>query len=349
MSSIYERHKRHWLVNGQTESEDFLNDAIENFNTLVDNLQTPSCHKVKYTSPLNHEGFHIISTNEIVDETISGINTVYSEDKNMELDIKDGYETNVVISDVSRNEQQSDLKLIHVKLGIDLSSGSYVMWNDEVWLISNEEHNAVMSHRTYSMIRCGTTVKVKSDKTYLYPIVIKNLAVYSDGIRNLVSMDLSSVKYSMQIPKNDITDTIKVGTRFIIDKSVFETSMIDNVSSKNIKIITVTECVENSLDDLENDIAYNKDFEVVEETPKTKISGEDEILIGDTAIYTLSDAIHWEFKVDEPLTILTNEIGQCKVKCKSDSRFIGQVIELYAYNRIGNVLDVKEIRIGGLF
>jgi hypothetical protein len=162
-------------------------------------------------------------------------------------------------------------------------------------------------------------------------------------------MDLSSVKYSIQIPKNDITDTIKVGTRFVVDKRVFETSMIDNVSSKNIKVLTVTECVENSLDDLENDIAYNEDFEIAEETPKTKISGEDEILIGDTAIYTLSGAIHWEFKVDEPLTIITNEIGQCKVKCKSDSRFIGQVVELYAYNRIGNVLDVKEIRIGGLF
>lgn len=48
MANIYERHRRRWYE-GETDSESSLNQAIENFNELLDNKMSPSVHTVEYT------------------------------------------------------------------------------------------------------------------------------------------------------------------------------------------------------------------------------------------------------------------------------------------------------------
>ena len=53
MTNPYDRHKRRWLAKGETESEEYLNQSIENFNSLVDNMEAPTVHRVKYTLPLD--------------------------------------------------------------------------------------------------------------------------------------------------------------------------------------------------------------------------------------------------------------------------------------------------------
>ena len=81
---------------------------------------------------------------------------------------------------------------------------------------------------------------------------------------------------------NDISKTIDVNTRFIIRGRAYEVSLIDDFTIDNVRILTVCETVANSLDDLENDIAYNKNSDILEtENPIGKIKGEDIILIGD--------------------------------------------------------------------
>ncbi|MGN0974035.1 MAG: hypothetical protein ACI4OT_04765, partial [Bacilli bacterium] len=84
MSSLYDRAKRRWY-DGETDSEYYLNEAIANFNELVDNMLTPSVHRVHYVVPF-------------------------------EWDINNKFQENVVISDVSRQEQVKDQKLLHTKL-----------------------------------------------------------------------------------------------------------------------------------------------------------------------------------------------------------------------------------------
>ena len=54
MTNPYDRHKRRWLIKGSTESEEYLNETIENFNSLVDNMETPTVHTVEYTLPLEN-------------------------------------------------------------------------------------------------------------------------------------------------------------------------------------------------------------------------------------------------------------------------------------------------------
>lgn len=318
-NKIINRHKARWCE-GCTEADSALNDAIENFNDLVDNRLSPSVHSIEFSIPLDY-------------------------------DIQNKQKDNVLISDISRGEQIKDLKLMHVKLDSKIDAGSYVWWNNFPWIVLNEENNAVQSHKTYSIQKCGIEVNIQYDGNYYtYPVAITNLTLYADGSKELVNLTLSSAKYSIQIAENEVTNTLDVGSRFIIRGRAFEVSLVDDFTTLNVRTLTVCETVANSLDDLENDVAYNDNSESEDIfNPNIMISGNDVILIGDTVEYTLPNAKEWLLEGYKGIELITNEEGRCVIKCTSDSGLIGKIINLQALNEYERAIDTKEIRIGGLF
>lgn len=68
MANIYNWYKKHWSNNGSTENEEYLNEAIENFNSLVDNMEASSVHKIKYTLPLNYDMINKLETNVLISD-----------------------------------------------------------------------------------------------------------------------------------------------------------------------------------------------------------------------------------------------------------------------------------------
>ena len=351
MTTPYDKHKRRWY-SGNSDSEYYLNEAINNFNELVDNKLSPSVHTVKYTIPLDHKGFYANPIDGLVDDAIIGKSVVCSDldSTNTELTIKDGLETNILISDIARNEQVKDVKLLHTKLNSQIDSGSYISWQDEMWLVLNQEHNAVQSHNTFTINKCGIFVNMKVDgNIYSYPVIISNLTIYSDGAKELVDMTLSSAKYSIQIAENEITNTINVGTRFAIRERMFEVTIVDDFTIKNVRTLTVVETVTNSLDDLENNIAWNENADKEKiDNPNLKIVGSDFIYVGGTAEYECSNIIEWELERTEKAKIISSEIGKCKIKCGTSSDYVGEKIILYATDERGNMKE-KIIYIRGLF
>ena len=104
------------------------------------------------------------------------------------------------------------------------------------------------------------------------------------------------------------------------------------------------------MDDLDNNIAWNEGSDIEDiVNPYLTITGNDVILIGDTTEYTLPNAMKWVLDKNDALTIVLNEKGRCKIKCKSNSEYIGMEIKLKAYNSSEVLIDEKIIRIGGLF
>ena len=318
---VQERHRRRWLDNGSTEKDDALNQQIENFDDLVDNMLAPTVHIVECTEPLNYN-------------------------------IDEKYIENVIFSDVTRYEATKDEKLLHTKLNSIIDSGSYVWWNNEKWIVLNEENNAVQSHKTFVVRKCGIDINIKINGTvYTYPIYIYNLTLYSDGAKELVNLTASSAKYSIMIAENEISNMLDTHSRFIIRGRAFETSLIDDFTIKNVRTLTICETVVNTMDDIENDIAYNDNSEFEEPIkPNLEIIGNDTIFLGDTLEYTLASASSWDFEYgNKALTFVSERAGRCKVKCAPDNKFIGEVVKLIAYDYGGNIIDEKEIRIGGMF
>lgn len=320
MTNPYDRHKRRWLVKGETESEEYLNQSIENFNSLVDNMETPTVHRVKYTLPLDY-------------------------------DITNQLEENILISDFNQMESIMDKKAVHVKLDSKISSGSLIFWDNTSWVVTNEEHKSVLSNKTYTMQKCAVNINILYGGTqYTYPSYVSNLTLYSDGKKELVNLDVSSAKYSVYLIENEITKTVDVNTRFVIKGRAYEVSLIDDFTIDNVRILTVCETVANSLDDLENDIAYNKNSDILEnENPIDKIKGEDIILIGDTVEYTYINASAWDLAYNDCLILVSQSPGKCIIKCNSDSNLIGKKAKLQAFDYGGNIIAEKEITIGSVF
>ena len=168
--------------------------------------------------------------------------------------------------------------------------------------------------------------------------------------KELVNLDVSSAKYSVYLIENEITKTVDVNTRFVIKGRVYEVSLIDDFTIDNVRILTICETVANSLDDLENDIAYNKNSDILEtENPIGKIKGADIILIGDTVEYTYVSASAWDLAYNDCLILVSQSPGKCIVKCNSDSNLIGKKAKLQAFDYGGNIIAEKEITIGSVF
>ena len=320
MTNPYERHKRRWLVKGGTENEEYLNEAIENFNSLVDNMEAPTVHTVEYTLPLDY---------------------------NIDNKLKE----NILISDFNQMESIMDKKAVHVKLDSKISSGSLIFWDNTSWVVTNEEHKSVLSNKTYTMQKCAVDINILYSGTqYTYPSYISNLTLYSDGKKELVNLDVSSAKFSIYLIENEVTKTVDINTRFVIKGRVYEVSLIDDFTIDNVRILTVCETVANSLDDLENDIAYNKNSDILEtENPIGKIKGADIILIGDTVEYTYVSASAWKLAYNDCLILVSQSPGKCLVKCNSDSNLIGKKAKLQALDYSGNIIAEKEITIGSVF
>ena len=320
MTNPYDRHKRRWLVKGGTESEEYLNQAIENFNSLVDNMEAPTVHTVEYTLPLDY---------------------------NIDNKLKE----NILISDFNEMESIMDKKAVHVKLDSKISSGSLIYWDNTSWIVTNEEHKSVLSNKTYTMQKCAVDINILYDGTqYTYPSYVSNLTLYSDGKKELVNLDVSSAKYTVYIVENEVTKTVDINTRFVIKGRVYEVSLIDDFTIDNVRILTVCETVANSMDDLENDIAYNDNSNIPStEIPSDEIKGNDIILIGDTVEYSCIYANAWELEDNVYLNMISQKPGKCIIKCKSDINFIGKKVKLQAIDYGGNIINEKEITIGGIF
>ena len=320
-NEIQNRHRRRWLDNCKTDRDDFLNQAIENFDEVVDNMLAPTVHNVECTKPLEY----------YIDER---------------------YEEKVIISDMTRFDAIKDEKLLHTKLVSIIDSGSYVWWQNEKWIVLNEEHNAVPSHRTFIIRKCAIDINMLINGIqYNYPAYVFNATLYSDGLKELTNLSVSSAKYSVMIAENEITNTLNVGSRFIIRGRAFEISLIDDITVKNVRTFTICETVTNSKDDLENDVAHNENSEQKEnEISNLKIKGSNKILIGDTLEYELLGSTGWDLKQEiKGVKIVSALPGRCSLKCASDSGLIGKTVTLLAYDYGGNIIDEKEIIIKGMF
>lgn len=320
-NEIQNRHRRRWLDNCKTDRDDFLNQAIENFDEVVDNMLAPTVHNVECTKPLEY----------YIDER---------------------YEEKVIISDMTRFDAIKDEKLLHTKLNSVIDSGSYIWWNNEKWIVQNEENNAVQSHKSYIIRKCALDINIMLDGTqYAYPAYIYNLTLYTDGAKELVNLTTSSAKYSIMLAENEVTNTIDINTKFIIRGRAFEVSLIDDFTVLNVRTITICETVSSTWDDIENDIAYNDNSEIEDiVNPNIEIVGNEVIYLGDTVEYKLPMANAWEIEYgQDALKFVSNKRGKCKIKCESDSRYIGETVKLMALDKSGNIMAELIIRIGGMF
>lgn len=316
-NSIIDRHKRRWGHNNNSVANDALEKGIEGFDKLIDEKLAPTVHDIKRTVP-------------------------------NEININNLIEDRMLVTDFSRlDNDEFDKKLFGFKLNSNVTTGCYVKWDDDWWILQNDENISFKTNKVFIAKRCNTIIKFGYDgNVYEYPVVLKNLTASNDGVSDLVNMSIINTMATMIIADNPITRNIKMDIRLMVNSSlVFKVSPVDNFTLANILKMNMKFDQFIDKDDIENNIAWNdiSDHEC-SGNPFYEIKGEDIIYIGGTNEYYLNGATEWSITSEEDCLIIEPNGDTCKVTCKGDVKYINTTGVLKVKN-----IAIKKIYIRGLF
>lgn len=208
--------------------------------------------------------------------------------------------------------------------------------------------NASINHRVGNDIR-------------VIPINVSNLTLYSDGLATQTYTEFGDAKRNIYVGKNGITSTLKEGTRIMLNKtSVFRITHIDNFTVDNVyNYIALQEQIRIE-DDVENNIAWNKELSLEESDTPTdnkpsidedfsplEIIGEEFIYMGASAKYTVRDNNYsWYLESKGEITI--KELGNTEIilEAKRGNKYVGKTAYLSLMNG-SEVVTTKKITIKG--
>ncbi|GAA0102510.1 hypothetical protein UT300012_32250 [Paraclostridium bifermentans] len=319
--SYYDRFKRMNNLYGTNVAEESTSKGRIDFKDMLENDLSPTVHEV------------MLRVNEKED---------ISENKVVKVDV----------GNVGNNDQREfDEKYVKFAYDERVTIGSQVDWKDKTWLIVHEEEMSFDIYQNFTMKWCNNVLRHKLNGViYEIPIVVSNLTLYSDGMSDMVYISTQDGKRNLLMSDNDLTRNINIDTRVMLtNNTVYRVTHIDDFTQKGVRNVTMIQVELHSLDDLENNIAYNNDSEMVETPTDICIGGEDIIYIGSFNEYEVlnsNESYDWNIEGNpECLTIIKHE-NKCIIECEGNSSYIGEKFKLQLI-KDNLVIDEKIIKVRG--
>lgn len=306
MSNYFERYKRRVLANGETIKEMEENMGKRNFEYMLKHKTVPTVHSV------------IVSLNDEKSDVMI--------EKLVDCEI----------SNVTRNDQDKyDEKYVKFAMNEDITYGSYVKWKSANWLILFEENNPFEIYQTFTMRRCNNVFNFKyKGQLYQIPQVVKNLTLYSDGLDDEVYISKPDAQRQIMMADNELTAKIKVGTRVMLtNTTVYNITHIDDFSHPGVRTMICKETTLHSLDDLENNIAYNDESEIPNiPGEEVEIIGENKIYLCDFITYSTNIKGNYIWKItNNVVKIIHQDSNTCDIECDDNMKNINKTFELELY------------------
>lgn len=319
--SYYDRFKRMNNLYGTNVAEESTSKGRIDFKDMLENDASPTVHEVtlRVNEKLN------VSKNKIV---------------------------KVDVGNVGNNDQREfDEKYVKFAYDERVTIGSQVDWKDKTWLIVHEEEMSYDIYQNFTMKWCNNVLKHKINGViHEIPIVVSNLTLYSDGMSDMVYISTQDGKRNLLMSDNDFTRNIKIDTRVMLTNStVYRVTHVDDFTQKGVRNITVVQVELNSLDDLENNVAYNKDSEKVEIPTNTYIYGENIIYIGSFNEYEVlnsNEKYDWIIENKPGYLNIVKHENKCVIECEGNSSYIGDKFKLQLI-KDGLVIEEKIIKVRG--
>lgn len=304
--SYFERYQRRVFANGKTIKEIEENNGKRNFEYMLENKTVPTVHTVMIS--LNNEKSDVMVKKYI----------------------------NCEISNVTRNDQDKyDEKYVKFSMSEEITYGSYVYWKNANWLILFEENNPFEIYQTFTMRRCNNIFNFKYEgKLYQIPQVVKNLTLYSDGLDDEKYISKPDAQRQIMMADNELTAKIKVGTRVMLTNStVYKITHIDDFSHPGVRTMICKETTLHSLDDLENNIAYNNNSEMPKlPNENVEILGDDYIYLCDFTTYSTDSIGNYIWKITNNMArIMYQDNKTCNIECCDDMKNVNKTFELELY------------------
>lgn len=257
-----------------------------------------------------------------------------------------------IINDFSTNDQKSfDEKVLYTRYDEEVGIGSYVEFDNFIWLVIFKEHISSNAYKSFIMRKCNQILKYEyKGKVYDIPSVVKNLTQYSDGLQDIVYTSVPDGKRSITYSTNEITKNIGLGHRFLINyQKAYRITHLQNFEYQDHYGIGngVSTCIAvyTSLredDNKEENLAYNKDT-------GTNIVSEDKLVVGSSITYEVDiDECKWQVEYvsdkDSYVNISTVD-SKCKVSLDMNFDLIGEKFKLKALSLNDEVVFEKNITV----
>lgn len=309
------------------------------------------------------------------DVTNSKLRIIYEARKNFEKSLKkdpcslttkitDVGEVNIsdttklvdcIINDFSNNDQKSfDEKMLYTRYDENIGIGSYVEFDNFVWLITFKEHRSNNAYKVFIMRKCNQILKYNyKGVIYDIPCVVKNLTQYSDGLQDIVYTSTPDSRRSITYANNSITSKLELGHRFLVgNERSYRVTHIQNFeyqdSYKPEKGITTCIAVHTSLrseDDTENNLAFNDD------NSGGTNANEEYMMISSNTTYEIEEQdCTWEIEYlsdKSDYVKISSKNGVCIISIDMDFDLIGETFKVYALNLNNNVIFEKHITVVG--
>jgi len=316
-----------------------------------------------YKSRVGVGGVSNLKTRAIYEARRNFERSLKNDPSSMTLKITDVGEVNIsqetklvncIVNDFSENDQKTfDEKILYVRHDEKVGIGSYVEFDNFIWLVIFQEHRSANVFKGFIMRKCNQIIKYKyEDKIYDIPCIVRNLTQYSDGLQDIFYTSSPDSRRNIIYSQNHITNSVELGHRFLVnnEKSYRVTHIQDFEYQSGYNVKTgITSCiaVHTSLvdgDDVENNLAYN-------ENENIDNSKEDILMIASSRTYTVDfDDCTWEV---EYLSSSNNYVkvsadkGICEISLDMDFDLIGEVFKLKALSLNDVVIFEKDITVVG--
>lgn len=323
--SYLNAYRRKTLSNGRTDKERYEALGRKSFKDMLENKKSPTVHTVRVN--INHKDRY------------------YMEEKTLNCEIN-----NVTFNDQAKYDE----KYIHFDVNEEVLYGSYVNWKNDNWLILFEENMPFEIYNKYVMRRCNNVFKFKHDgKIHYIPQIVKNLTLYSDGLDEEIYISKPDAQRQILMPDNQLTANITVGTRVMLTGStVYIITHVDDFSSVGVKAMICKQTPLHSLDDLENNMAYNEEEVSLTENSSGSVDilGLDEVYISDFAKFEIQVPTmlpyKWKLSNNFAQIIDCNETS-CSIVVTDDLDLANKEFDLELYLS-GTKIANKKITIRGL-
>lgn len=257
-----------------------------------------------------------------------------------------------LINDYSENDQKSfDEKVLYVRHDENVGLGSYVEFDNFIWLVIFKEHRSSNVYKSFIMRKCNQILKYQyQNKVYDIPCVVRNLTQYSDGLQDIVYTSVPDGKRSITYSQNGITSNIQLGQRFIINsqKAFRVTHIQDFEYTEKYNVYDgIATCIAvytglRSEDDAENNLAYNEN---------ATITNKEQLMLASNISYTVDvNKCSWEVEYTSAkngYVDITPNNNVCKISLDMDFDLVGETFKLRALSLDGSVILEKDITVVG--
>ena len=283
----------------------------------------------------------------------------------------DGVPTQAVFQDHSQsnNKDLSDDKYLIVPNDVTVDVGSYVMWQDEEWLVFTEEHKTIPSHQQLKIKQVNRRLKWLTDtknKTICnngrgWGAYIQNQTLYTLGVSfSGEHIPLANAKMSVFTKDTPETRNVQVGTRMFIAGQVYKVEFADYVSRVGLINWLLDEDTKNpEVDNVELEVAdywtsgeHHNDEQkdtpsdtpsVPVEPPKEEkvwnIEGTTKARLGHSYTYSVKDSNGNDVEASEwivgdietlPFYVGSKDTHSITITVKDDFRYVGQMATIAA-------------------